>query len=124
MGVRIDVPSHLQGVKRVLDEYGYVLKKEIGQEFKRNIKFDDMKRTLYMDICPHDENEWLRVDYDLAQEEMALVKPRTASARSRFSSTGSAAALCSETSSSPAFSSALSSQEWTSTPSTSTYFPM
>ena len=114
---RMEFPDHLAGVFRTLDNYGHVLKNRLGHSTKRNIKFDDVKKTLYMDICPHNEKEWLRVDYELAPEEMALVRPKTACARTMFGSLGSA--LTSEHSApdSPAvFTSALSSPHWSNPP--------
>ena len=129
---RMEFPDHLAGVFRTLDNFGHVLKERLGKATKRNIKFDDVKHTLYMDICPENEKEWLRVDFELAQEEMALVKPRTASARSRLSSLGSTLGgpsrtpAASSTAASPCsamFTSALSSQAWASGPSTTSSAP-
>ena len=121
---RMEFPDHLAGVFKTLDSYGHVLKGKLGKTTRRNIKFDDTKKTLYMDICPHNEKEWLRVDYELAREEMELVKPRTASARSRFGSLGSSTAPLTLSSGASSYSTSMSryvsaasspsSQEWSS----------
>ena len=74
IGVRIDVPPHLLGVKRTFDEYGYLLKTEIGPEFKRNIRYEDGSETLIMDTYYPDIKKWERVTYEQAVEGLEYMK--------------------------------------------------
>ena len=81
MGVRIDVPPHLQGVKRSLDEYGFMLKGEIGINFRRNIKYDDTKETLVMDAYYPDVKKWERITHEEALEGLEHKKRITSTHR-------------------------------------------
>ena len=74
MGVRIDVPQHLLGIKKVLDEYGFVLKTEIGPNFKRNVRYDDTNETLAMDVFYPDTKKWERITYLQATEGLSVKK--------------------------------------------------
>ena len=65
-GVQLDVPDHLNGVYKDLRIYGGLLRREHGQGLRRQVKFDDTKLTLYMDVKLPNSEEWLRVDRDLA----------------------------------------------------------
>ena len=68
-GQRIDIPDFLRGVHRDLETYGKNLRKAHGPGLKRNIKFDDQDQSLVMDVKLPDEDEWVRVDRQLAYEE-------------------------------------------------------
>ena len=71
--VRMEVPQHLRGIKRELDEYGFLLKQETTgisgiSELRRSIKFNDAERTLYMDVLYPGETKWARITYAQARE--------------------------------------------------------
>ena len=74
MGVRIDVPHHLLSIKRTFDEYGFILKSEIGGEFKRNVRYDDAIEGLTMDVFYPDTKKWERITHREALEGLAHVK--------------------------------------------------
>ena len=63
MGVRIDVPPQLLGVKRALYEYGYILKNEIGIGFKRNVRYEDAEQTLVTDVFYPSDKKWERINF-------------------------------------------------------------
>ena len=74
-GVRIEVPTHLLNVKRSFDEYGYMLKMELGNSFKRNVRYDDTNRTLVMDVkYPGEGNKWDRITYEQARRGISVAK--------------------------------------------------
>ena len=73
-GLRLEVPPHLLGVKRTFDEYGYVLKEEIGEEFKRNVRYDDANETLCMDVYYPDADKWERLTHRQALDGLAEKK--------------------------------------------------
>ena len=68
--VRMEVPMHLRGVKKELEEYGYLLKYETGmqKDFKRSIKFNDAEQTLYMDVLYPGEKRWAKITYEQARD--------------------------------------------------------
>ena len=73
-GVRIDVPPHLQGIKRTLDEYGYMLKNDVGDGFKRNVRYEDSSESLVMDVFYPDAKNWERISYSQALDGLAESK--------------------------------------------------
>lgn len=73
-GIRIDVPQHLIGIKRTFDEYGYILKGELGVGFKRNVRFDDTNETLVMDIYYPQDKKWDRISHSQAVDGVEFKK--------------------------------------------------
>ena len=71
IGVRIDVPAHLLGIKRTFDDYAFVLKGEIGVGFKRNVRYEDLGETLVMDVFYPDSRRWERLSYQQALDGIA-----------------------------------------------------
>ena len=65
-GVRMDVPTSLLNVKKALDQYGYTLRTDLGEEFKRNTRYDDANRLLVMDIKYPGDKKWQRINYEQA----------------------------------------------------------
>ena len=89
-GQRIDIPDHLTGAHKELDQYGKQLRKIHGPGLKRNIKFDDASSSLIMDVKLPDEEEWIRVDRTLAKEErLSSEKTRAKITRERLTSSTS-----------------------------------
>ena len=68
-GVRKELPEYLIGVNRALLHHGAILRRQHGNSLRRNIKFDDSELSLYMDVCLPGDNNWLRVDFDMAMQE-------------------------------------------------------
>ena len=69
-GMRLDYPSFLSGTFRDLEWYGAHLRRTHGQGTRRNIKFDEEKMSLYMDVkLPGEKTNWLRVSPEMAKEE-------------------------------------------------------
>ena len=73
-GLRMEIPSHLQGVFKTLDSHGHLLRDRHGPGLKRNIRFDDMELSLVMDLKLPDQASWMRVDYETAREELKHVQ--------------------------------------------------
>ena len=82
-GVRLEAPEHLTGQFQDFLAYGRVLHGIHGSGFKRNIKFDDRERSLYMDVKLPKADEWFRVDHDLAIENRRERRGRTSAITSR-----------------------------------------
>ena len=57
-GLRLDVPEHLKGNHKVLEEHAYSLINLHGKEVKRNIRFDDRAENLMMDIKMPQSSRW------------------------------------------------------------------
>ena len=68
-GLKIEYPEFLGYNFRCLDWYGKDLKTRYGNEFCRNIRFDDDRQNLCMDIKFPDCERWERISADLAVEE-------------------------------------------------------
>ena len=49
-GLRMEVPERLIGEFKIFEQYGFAMKEKHGNGFKRNIKIDDSKMGLYMDV--------------------------------------------------------------------------
>ena len=89
-GIRIEIPQQLTGVFKTLHEYGSSLRRTLGETFKRSIKFDDQRLSMYIDVLIPGDSSWTRVEYEVAAEEVEK-RRRTASAgaRERLSSLSS-----------------------------------
>ena len=59
---------HLRGIKRELDEYGFTLKTETRGKIKRNVKFNDAERTLYLDVLYPGDIRWTKITYEQARD--------------------------------------------------------
>ena len=57
-GLRLDVPEHLKGTHKVLEEHAYSLINLHGKEVKRNIRFDERTENLMMDIKMPQSSRW------------------------------------------------------------------
>ena len=69
-GVRIDFPDHLRGIFSTLEKYGATMRSELGPGLKRSIKFDDTEMSLRIDVCFPGDDDWTKVSYELAREEV------------------------------------------------------
>ena len=68
-GMRLDYPAHLGSDYRALDSYGGKLRKDVGQGFRRNIRFDDDEMGLFMDINFPEQEKWICVTPKMAREK-------------------------------------------------------
>ena len=95
-GVRLEVPFHLKGIFQDLQQYGRILRRQHGSGFKRHVRFDDSKLSLYMDIRLPGTQEWLYVDHGMAAENRgpdtrkntSITRERLASSVSSMGSVG------------------------------------
>ena len=63
-GVRMYVRTHLGGVHKTLLQYGHNMRQKHGQDFKRNIRFEDAELSLAIDIkLPGKSSKWVTVSY-------------------------------------------------------------
>ena len=65
-GMRIEVPQSLQQDFRVLFKYGQTLRARHGQGTRRHVKFDDVSRSLYLNVRLPGDEAWSRVSTSLA----------------------------------------------------------
>ena len=79
-GVRMYVPTHLGGVHKTPLQYGHNLKQKHGQDFKRNIRFEDAELTLAIDIkLPGKSSKCVTVTYEHALADRRAVSNATVS---------------------------------------------
>jgi hypothetical protein len=64
----MDYPDYLRPEFRALEKLGAKLRKYHGQGLKRNIRFDDENRNLYMDVKLPNEDEWFKVTPAMARD--------------------------------------------------------
>ena len=89
-GVRLEIPDALRNVFRDLQWYGHHLRSLHGPGLKRQVKFNDNLRTLYMDVKLPSDDSWLFVDHQMAKENRKQPKERTtAFSRERLTSSQS-----------------------------------
>ena len=91
-GLRAEIPDPLIGKFNDLERYGRILKRQHGNGLKRNIKFDDALLTLFMDVKLPNSDDWMKVTWEKAREEINEMD-KLDSGRTRewlASSTGSA----------------------------------
>lgn len=84
-GMRLEYPSHLG--RSFLDWYGREMKMRHGPGTRRNVKFNDDDRSLYIDICLPKEEHWHRIPHAEAKRYREKVTTEKAR-RSRLSLEG------------------------------------
>ena len=60
-GLRMDVPGFLTGVFKLLNSYGFHLKRVHGNQTKKYVKFDEANLSLYLDVRLPDAEEWIQI---------------------------------------------------------------
>lgn len=86
-GIRMDFHDHLRGAFSTLEKYGAQLRSELGEAFKRSIKFDDSTMSLRIDVRLPGEERWTHVPLEIAVEEVDKRKGKeTAATRERLTS--------------------------------------
>ena len=89
-GIRLEYPSQLTGVFRMLEKYGIIMRARLGPQFKRSIKFDDGSMSLSMDVLLPGDTTWTKVPFEVASEEVEKHRrAEAAQTRTRFDSLSS-----------------------------------
>ena len=66
-GIRIEVTPTLRPALKTLERFGQQLRSRHGQGTKRHFKFDDLERSLYLNIKLPGDLNWTRVTLDVAR---------------------------------------------------------
>ena len=69
VGMRLEIPNHLQKDFRLLMKLSYTLKKKHPQ-LKRSVKFDEEALGMYMDIQMRTDGNWSRIKPEQAKTAM------------------------------------------------------
>jgi hypothetical protein len=67
-GIRLDVPDHLRGQFKILQDHFVALRTQHGEGVKKSIKLCDATRGVYMDVKLPSGTKWHRVDVAVARE--------------------------------------------------------
>ena len=67
-GLRIEVPRRLRSSFTLLYRYGQKLRQRHGAGTRRHVKFDDVDRTIYLNVRLPDDDSWSRVSIELARK--------------------------------------------------------
>ena len=67
-GIRTDVPFHLRQTYKMLDDHGFALRKRYGEGFKRHIKFDDIKKSFFLNVKLPETDQWEVLSADFVQQ--------------------------------------------------------
>ena len=70
-GIRLDIPVHLRHIFRLLESHSSELKRRFPNA-KRSIKFDDMTRSLVLDAKIDEEEGWIRIEPEMAEQSRKL----------------------------------------------------
>ena len=71
-GLRLDVPVHLMGIFRLLENHGKALRDRYGPDFRRPIRFDDSARSLFLNNLLGQESVRALRD-PLLRKELSLI---------------------------------------------------
>lgn len=89
-GLHLEVPGHLLGLFKTLEQYGRQLKTERGPTVKWHIKYDDRELSMFLNVKLSEADSWSKVDYNTAREEVRKTEAtETASFRDRLLSSTS-----------------------------------
>ena len=77
-GLRIEITAALRPAMKILERYGQQLRARHGPGTRRHFKFDDIDRSLYLNIKLPGDTRWSKVTLDMAR--------RGVSVRERFTS--------------------------------------
>ena len=68
-GFRLDIPDYLTGDFKLLEETGYQLRAEWGEELRKYIKYDEAQLSLYLEVqFSKKDKRWTRVTPAIARE--------------------------------------------------------
>ena len=71
-GIRIEVPAALRVDFRTLHRFGQQLRNRHGAGTRRHVKFDDVSRSLYLNVKLPGDERWSRVEVELARRGIQL----------------------------------------------------
>jgi hypothetical protein len=77
-GLKLEIPQHLMPTFQLLHSHGFHLRKVLGLGLKRIIKYDDLKRSLVMEVKFPNEDGWERITPKIALELRDSQDMRTA----------------------------------------------
>ena len=66
-GMRMEIPSFLQQEFRVLFRYGQTLRTRHGVGTRRHVKFDEMEKSLYLNVRLPRDDRWSLVSLEMAK---------------------------------------------------------
>ena len=66
-GLRIEVPSALLPTFKTLERYGQQLRSRHGQGTRRHVKFDELDRSLYLNVKLPGDERWSKVPLEVAR---------------------------------------------------------
>ena len=67
-GMRMEIPTHLQSIYKMLDSYGYNVQLKHGKGTRRIIKFDFIERSLYLTFRLPDSDVWHQITPAMAKK--------------------------------------------------------
>ena len=67
-GLRLDIPLHLMSTFKSLEAHGHKMRMRYGNDFKRHVRFDDDRKSLYLNVRLPGERLWTRISPDFARE--------------------------------------------------------
>ena len=71
-GLRLDVPPHLKGSFKILNDHGLAITQVYGRGVKRSIKFDDRNENLMMDLKLPTSTSWQNITIEQARESLRI----------------------------------------------------
>ena len=73
----MQIPDYLEGMFKLLENYGYQVKKKHGNGTRRIIKFDQIERSLMLSYKLPDDDEWGWITPDMAMARKQRDNRRT-----------------------------------------------
>lgn len=67
-GFRMDIPDFLGGDHKVLNDYGFRMKRIHSKETRKNIKFDEAAYSLVLELKLPGDDSWIKITPALAKE--------------------------------------------------------
>ena len=67
-GFRMDIPEYLASDHKLLNDYGYRMKRVHGKETRKFVKFDESSFSLVLELKLPGDHTWLRITPQLARE--------------------------------------------------------
>ena len=75
-GIRLHIPGHLMSHFKTLESFAGMLREKHGSQMKKHIKFDEHKRSLFIQIKHEDDKEWVDFGVEQAREEKERMNQR------------------------------------------------
>ena len=71
-GIRLDIPEHLMSVFKLLETHANGIRSRYKEGVKRSIRFDDIDRSLYMDMKLSGSGIWHRIGPSQVRESRKI----------------------------------------------------